>query len=195
MGRTRTGHHRSGNPARRAAAGQHPAAATRSRTVQADLWPFAVDYFVASGRLSLYPDTAVLPGDPSGATPPRLRLPGVGLVDLDPTGLDTAGLDPTTDRESGATPVAAAVLADPDGGWSALLCPGPDAKARMDDLLNAITEAFLDELGRQAAADYAQAALAANPMLADPTQTRAVLDAIAAEPGPAPSRPVTAPSD
>jgi hypothetical protein len=128
------------------------------------LWPVAVHWYVRQERLALYAGVKLRQG-PDGAA--FVALPGVGEV-----GLEVRQV-PSALTEAGST-LAAAVLAC-DGAWDALIGVGKTAAGAIDEVLAAIEQAFVDEVGSTRARSIAVAVLTEHPELADEQVARGAL--------------------
>jgi hypothetical protein len=96
----------------------------------------AVQWYLSQERLALYSGVRVRQG-PNGAA--LVCLPEVGEVGLEAGQLPVAMTKPGGER-------AAAVLSR-DGGWDVLIGRGPTAAAAVDEVLGAVEQAFVDEVG------------------------------------------------
>jgi hypothetical protein len=138
-----------------------PSAGRRTTT---RLWPVAVHWYVSQERLALYAGVKVHQ-EPNGAA--FVALPGVGEVGLEvrqvPSALTEAG-----------SKLAAAVLAC-DGAWDALIGAGKTAAGAIDEVLAAIEQAFVDEVGSTRARSISVAMLTEHPELADEQVAREAL--------------------
>jgi hypothetical protein len=138
---------------------------TRSR-----LWPVAVHWYVGQERLALYRGVRVHQA-PGGAA--YVWLPDVGDVRLGTDRLPSGLTDP-------ASEVAAAVLAG-DGGWELLLGAGATPAGAVDELLGALEQAFVDEVGTGRAGAISASVLSDHPELADERVARGALATLVIE--------------
>jgi hypothetical protein len=152
--RRSTGPHRKARSERRA----------REVTVRIPLWPVAVHWYLEQERLALYSGVRVRQ-EPDG--PAFVSLPGVGEVRLEARQLPSALTTP--DGEC-----AAAVLCD-DGAFEALIGIGQTADEAIDEVLGAVEEAFVDEVGTRRAAALSASVLGQHPELADERSVRSAL--------------------
>lgn len=138
---------RSGNPARR-----------QQQEIR-DLWPFALDYYMQSSRVGLYePITVHADGESR-----YIDLPNLGRIAVDGDLVAPAQ-------------VGVIVVAAPAGDWAAVLCHGDDQGGRTQSMLDGLTEAFVNELGSQAAAKYARAAAQSRPALTNRAEAMKIVD-------------------
>jgi hypothetical protein len=120
------------------------------------LWPLAVQWYLDQERLALYSAVRLRQG-PDGAA--LVCLPGVGEVELETRQLSSAVTEP-------GSQLAAAILYC-DGGWDALVGVGQTAAGAVDQVLAAVEQAFVQEVGVQRARAIAGSVLAEHPELAD----------------------------
>jgi len=120
------------------------------------LWPVAVHWYVSQERLALYGGVRVRQ-EPDGAA--FVALPEVGEVRLEGRQLASALTEPGSE-------LAAAVLTC-DGAWDALIGVGETAAGAIDEVLAAIEQAFVDEVGSKRARSIAVSMLTERPELAD----------------------------
>jgi hypothetical protein len=128
------------------------------------LWPVAVQWYLSQERLALYRGVRVRQG-PDGAA--FVSLPKVGEV-----GLETCQL-PVAMTEPGGE-LAAAVLCY-DGAWDVLIGTGPTAAGAVDEVLGAVEQAFVDEVGIAQARAIAVSVFTEHPELADEQLARSAV--------------------
>jgi hypothetical protein len=128
------------------------------------LWPAALHWYVSQERLALYGGVRVHQG-PDGAA--FVFLPEVGEVGLEARQVASAMTAPGSE-------LAAAVLTC-DGAWDALIGVGETASAAIDEVLGAIEQAFVDEVGSERARSIAASVLTELPELADEQVARGAL--------------------
>jgi hypothetical protein len=122
------------------------------------LWPVAVHWYFSHARLAIYGDVRVRQG-PNGAM--FIRLPELGNVRLE--------TDQVLSMPTGPGSELAAALLSCDGAWEVLIGAGGTAARAMDELLAAIEQAFVDEVGSKRARSIALSVLTDHPGLADET--------------------------
>ena len=120
------------------------------------LWPVAVQWYLSQERLALYSGVRVRQGLAGAAF---VSLPEVGEV-----GLETGQL-PVAMTEPGGE-LAAAVLCC-DGAWEVLIGTGPTAAGAVDEVLGAVEQVFVDEVGAARARAIAVSVFTEHPGLAD----------------------------
>jgi hypothetical protein len=120
------------------------------------LWPVAVHWYVIQGRLALYGGVRVRQESDGAAS---VTLPEVGEVRLETRQVASALTEPDSE-------LAAAVLTC-DGAWDALIGAGETAAGAIDEVLAAIEQAFVDEVGSKRARSIAASVLTEHPELAD----------------------------
>jgi hypothetical protein len=131
------------------------------------LWPVAVNWYLGQGRLVLYGGVRVRQ-EPDGAA--FVFLPEVGEVGLEARRIPSAMTAPGTE-------LAAAVLSC-DDAWDALIGVGPTAAGAIDEVLAAIEQAFVEEVGSKRARSIAASVLAERPELADEQLARGALSMV-----------------
>jgi hypothetical protein len=131
------------------------------------LWPLAVQWYLSQERLALYGGVRVRRGLDAAAL---VCLPGVGEVKLETRQL------PSVVTEPGAQ-LAAAVLSC-DGAWDALIGVGQTPAGAVDQVLQAVEQAFVEEVGIQRARAISVAVLAEHPELADAQVARGAVRAM-----------------
>jgi hypothetical protein len=120
------------------------------------LWPVAVHWYFSHARLAIYGDVRVRQG-PNGAM--FIWLPELGDVRLETDQILSTPAGPGSE-------LAAAVLFC-DGAWEVLIGVGGTAARAIDELLAAIEQAFVDEVGSKRARSIAVSVLTDHPGLAD----------------------------
>lgn len=120
------------------------------------LWPVAVHWYFSHARLAIYGDVRVRQ-EPEGAM--FIRLPELGDVRLE---TDQVGSMPT----GPGSELAAAVLSC-NGAWEVLIGVGGTAARAIEELLAAIEQAFVDEVGSKRARSITVSVLTDHPGLAD----------------------------
>jgi len=143
---------------------RHSLADGRMRT---RLWPVAVHWYVSQERLALYGGVRVRQR-PDGAA--FVSLPGVGEVRLPARQVPSALTEPGSE-------LAAAVLTC-DGAWDALIGVGETAAGAIDEVLAAIEQAFVDEVGSKRAQSISVSVLNEHPELADEQLARGYLSMV-----------------
>jgi hypothetical protein len=131
------------------------------------LWPVAVNWYLGQGRLVLYGGVRVRQG-PDGAA--FVFFPDVGEVGLETPQLPSAMTAPGSE-------LAAAVLSC-DGAWDALIGVGQTAAGAIDQVLAAIEQAFVEEVGSRRARSIAASVLTERPELADEQLARGALSMV-----------------
>jgi hypothetical protein len=131
------------------------------------LWPLAVQWYLDQKRLALYSAVRVRRG-PDGAA--FVCLPGVGEVKLETRQLPSAVTEP-------GGQLAAAVLSCA-GAWDALIGVGQTPAGAVDQVLQAVEQAFVEEVGIQRARAISVAVLAEHPELADEQVARGAVRAM-----------------
>jgi hypothetical protein len=134
---------------------------------RARLWPLAVQWYISQERLALYRDVRVRQS-PDGAA--FVSLPGVGEVELETRQLPSAVTEP-------GSQLAAGILYR-DGAWDALIGVGQTPAGAVDQVLQAVEQAFVEEVGIQRARAISVAVLAEHPELADEQVARSVVRAM-----------------
>jgi hypothetical protein len=120
------------------------------------LWPVAVYWYFSQARLAIFGDVRVRHVSDGAAL---IWLPEIGDVRLEIRHVSSVVTKPNRD-------VAAAVL-DCDGAWDVLIGTGASADKAVDEVLAAIEQAFIDEVGGERARSIAESVLAEHPRLAD----------------------------
>jgi hypothetical protein len=131
------------------------------------LWPVAMQWYLDQERLALYSAVRVRQGLDGAAF---VCLPGVGEVKLETRQLPSAVTEP-------GGQLAAAVLSC-DGAWDALIGVGQTAAGAVDEVLGAVEQAFVEEVGIQRARAISVAVLAEHPELADEQVARGAVRAM-----------------
>jgi hypothetical protein len=143
-----------------------PVRSVADATTRIPLWPLAVQWYLDQERLALYRGVRVRQG-PDGAA--FVFLPGVGEVELETRQLPSGVTEP-------GSQLAAAVLSC-GGGLDALIGMGQTAGA-VDEVLAALEQAFVEEVGIQQARAISLAVLAEHPELADDQVARGAVRAM-----------------
>jgi hypothetical protein len=131
------------------------------------LWPVAVQWYLDQERLAIYSAVRV-----------RQRLDGAAFVSFPEVGeveLETRQL-PSVVTEPGGQ-LAAAVLSC-DGAWDALIGVGQTTAGAVEQVLQAVEQAFVEEVGIQRARAISVAVLAEHPELADEQVARGAVRAM-----------------
>jgi hypothetical protein len=136
-------------------------------TTRIPLWPLAMQWYLDQERLALYRGVRVRQG-PDGAA--FVFLPGVGEVKLETRKLPSAMTDP-------GSQLAAAILYC-DGAWDGLIGVGQTPAEAVEQVLQAIEQAFVEEVGIQRARETSVAVLAEHPELADDQVARGAVRAM-----------------
>jgi hypothetical protein len=147
--------------------GSAPMRSVADATTRIRLWPLAMQWYLDQERLALYSAVRLRQG-PDGAA--FVCLPMLGEVELETRKLPSAMTEP-------GSQLAAAILYC-DGAWDGLIGVGQTLAGAVEQVLQAIEQAFVEEVGIQRAREISVAVLAEHPELADEQLARGAVRAM-----------------
>jgi hypothetical protein len=136
--------------------GRRAATSSIAGRIGIPLWPVAVYWYFSQARLAIFGDVRVRHASDGAAL---IWLPELGEVRLEARHVPSVMTKPNSD-------LAAAVL-DCDGAWDVLIGMGESAAMAVDEVLAAIEQAFIEEVGGERAQSIAVSVLAEHPGLAN----------------------------
>lgn len=133
-----------------------------------ELWPFALDYYIQSSRVVLFDPVRVS----SAEAGPHAMLPGFGAVPL----------PPNPDALTSAVPATVGLAlvrgtTQPDA-FDVFASYARTQDARVQDLLEGLTAAFVAELGTTAAHVYARQAAGKRTLLLQPRRAMSIVHSL-----------------